>query len=303
MRIDLHLHSLYSDGKKSPKEVVAILARRHIQLAALSDHDTVAGIEEFQRSARVAGIVPVPGVEISVFYEGIGLHILGLGIDPRDAGLIRLFARQREERRISFGKTMERFRRAGFFIDRVKFEKIKRLPTVAKPHVFELLWGSLQNRKLLADRFDFQDSGRSTMGKFIQRFTSVPGQIGYVRKNRVTMREAILLIHRAGGLAVWAHPGVEREIPKKQLPRVLKHFTRMGLDGIEVFSPAHTKGEMAWLAKLALSYGFLASAGSDDHNGLRIGKLRLPKFAKNSLAKLETILKKRFIARQNLVQQ
>ncbi|HEA28656.1 MAG TPA: hypothetical protein ENH91_01440, partial [Leeuwenhoekiella sp.] len=200
--------------------------------------------------AGKAGIKTISGVEISADQEGVGLHVLGFGINTKHAKLTNLFKKQANERKKSFIKTVNLFQKAGFAIDQYKFNKLKNVKTVVKPHIFELIYGIAANRDLLSRNFLFK-GGKKPMGKFIEKFMSYPGQLGYARKPRISCREAIRLIHKSGGIAIWAHPGVEKEIKPGNLPKILKKLTAYGLDGLEAFSSAHTKRQMKYFYKLA----------------------------------------------------
>ena len=284
--IDLHLHSTHSDGKLTLQQIVKKLALAGIDFASLTDHDSTAGSKEFAVLAGKAGIKTVSGVEISADQEGIGLHILGFGINTKHAKLVDLFKKQAAERKKSFIKTVDLFQKAGFIIDRHKFNKLKNVKTIAKPHIFELIYETAANRVLLSRKFLFRD-GEKPMSKFIQKFMSYPDQLGYVKKPRISCREAIRLIHASGGIAVWAHPGVEEEIKPGNLPKILKRLAAYGLDGLEAFSSAHTKRQMKYFYKLAGRFRLLVTMGSDDHGGTRIGEPKINyKYHKEALASL-----------------
>lgn len=275
--VDLHFHSLCSDGKLKVSEVVLNLKKHGINVAALTDHDSTEGVKEFKLLASKAGIVPISGVEISTFYENIGFHILGYGMDIRHPGLVELFRRQSIERQKGFVETVKRFRRAGFYIDPRKFNQLRHLKTVAKPHIVALICDAPQNRLFLAHKFKFK-VGANSMGRFIDRFMSKPGQIGYFKKGRVSSQAAIALIHRAGGIAVWAHPGVEKDIgSQRNLFRILGGLKHAGLDGLECFSNAHSVQQRKFFYNLARRYKLIATTGSDDHDGKRMGRLEIAK--------------------------
>src|SRR3989344_2768173 len=111
--VDLHLHSNKSDGKFSPAGVVKKVAKHGIRFAALTDHDTTAGSKEFTKAAKQHGIKTIDGVEISADQDGVGIHILGYGINPNDKRLLNLFKKQASERRKFFEKYIALFKKAG----------------------------------------------------------------------------------------------------------------------------------------------------------------------------------------------
>lgn len=281
--IDLHLHSTYSDGKLKPAEIVKKLVKKGIKIASLTDHDNIDGVREFNGAAKERGIVSVNGVEITAYYRGIGLHILGLGIDIKNKSLLKIFKRQAEERRNIFLKTVKLFKKAGFFINKRKFNALKQVSLLTKPHIFDLIFSTQKNQEILEKKFNFNKhltSERAPQSIFIDMFMSLPGQLAYVKKNGRSCSEVIKAIHKAGGLAVLAHPGIEEiEFREKgiDIQKVIKELVRFGLDGLEVFSVALEKRKkIDFFHKIAQKYKLLETVGSDDHDGSRIEKVKAP---------------------------
>lgn len=275
LSIDLHLHSIHSDGKLSVKELVKKLKKHKVRMASLTDHDCIDGSKEFAEEARRASLTAIPGVEISASERNIGLHILGYGIDLKDHALQNLFQEQIRQRRKKFLAAVSKFRKAGFFIDPKHLQKILARKTIAKPHIFSLICSNRLNQKRFR-QMGFKN-GQPAQGEFIETFLSLPGQLGYAGKNRVTCREAIKLIRRAGGIAVWAHSAVEKEIKSpKQFLAILKSLVSYGLSGLEVYSSAHNPNQIKRLAKLAKKHRLLATVGTDNHDGSHFGKLKVP---------------------------
>lgn len=291
MKIDLHLHSTYSDGKLKPAEVVKRLAKGGIKIASLTDHDNVDGTLEFYQAAKEHGVVPVNGVEITAYQNGIGLHILGLGIDVKNKLILKIFARQIKERMTSFIKTIKCFKKAGFFVNPKKFSHFKKIKTLSKPHVFDLIWNEPKNRLILKRKFGFENqqiAGRPPWSGFIDTFMNKLGQLAYVKKSGIGCNEAIKAIHKAGGFAVLAHPGIEIEFTEKKadIQKVIKELLRFGLDGLEVFSVALAKRKkVSFFHKVAQKYKLLETIGSDDHDGSRIGKVKVSAKQEKDLTK------------------
>ncbi|TSC74667.1 MAG: PHP domain-containing protein [Parcubacteria group bacterium Gr01-1014_44] len=283
MIIDLHLHSNYSDGKFKPAEVAERLAAAGIKMAALTDHDTVAGTAEFNLAAVKLGIIPINGVEITAYHEGLGLHILGLGINAENKNLLRIFAKQAKERKKGFLKAVKLFRQAGFFIDVKKMSKILKLKNITKPHIFDLIYSMPKNRKLAKNKYNLAEDERP-IGVFIDQFMSLPGQIAYVKKDGIGYGEAIKAIHQAGGLAFLAHPGIEIEFRngQKNIIKVIKDLKNQGLDGLEAFySTLSGFDRTINFYEIAKKNKLMVSMGSDDHDGFRIGTVKVsPQFEK-----------------------
>ena len=270
----MHLHSVYSDGKLTPRQIVKKLAQAKINFAVLSDHDTVSGVGEFAREAKLAKIDTMPGVEISAEEHGIGVHILGYGININDKRLMDIFKKQQAERRKAFDRYVALFKKAGFIINRRKYLEFRKIKSVAKPHVFRLIWDVPQNQKLCYEKYHFQKSKFGPQTEFIQAFMESPDQLAYVNKKSITAKNAIQSIHAAGGVAVWAHPGIEIEFKNEKIfNEVLKGLLSNGIDGIESFSSSRhlTKARIKYLYGLTRRHKLIATIGSDDHDGTRIG--------------------------------
>jgi len=283
--IDIHLHSNHSDGKLSPHEIITKLKNANIKFTSLTDHDTTGGSKEFKKLAEIAGIKSVDGVEISTSQNNIGLHILGYGININSRDLKNLFVKQQEQRKKAFVSYVNLFKKAGFKINQKKFNNFKKLKTIAKPHVFRLIFESSINRKILEEKFGFAKikESRKIQGMFIDKFMSYPGQLAYVKKRSITHERAIKLIRKSGGLAVLAHPGVENEVKPDQLIKLIKKLISYGLAGIEAYSFAHSQSEMAYFHKLSKKLNLITTIGTDDHDGTLIGKLGTQKHAQNEL--------------------
>ncbi len=248
MRFDLHTHSSASDGTLAPGDLVQRAAQAGIQVLALTDHDTTAGIGEARVAAQGAGVHLIPGAEISTSWGGRTVHILGLGIDPKNpvlqAGLQRLRA--------------ARHRRA---------EEIGR--RLAQNGIPDALAGAqaLSNGQLLGRghfaRFLLQRGYGATMGEVFQHFL-IRGKPGYVRGKWAQLGETVAWIRAAGGQAVIAHPARYGFSSLKML-RLIEEFKAAGGVGLEVLSGSHRQDEVQRFARQARKHHLLASCGSDYH--------------------------------------
>lgn len=282
--IDLHLHSDKSDGKQSPVQVVLNLYHSGISFGVLADHDSIAGTNEFIIETSKLGIGTITGVEVSAYEYGAGIHILGYGIDNKSKQLLNFFKSQALERKVVFDKYIDLFKKAGFTIDQKLYRRSKNAPSVTKTHVFELIWAVSKNHEL-ALKYGLKENKKEPFpfnfqSPFINLFMTFPGQIAYAKKKQVSAKEVISLIHLIGGIAVWAHPGLEMEFVKDPnfFMKVFKNLLSYGLDGLEVYSTAssHTKKWMAHLHELAIKHKLLSTIGTDDHNGKSMGTLKVP---------------------------
>lgn len=245
---DLQSHSTYSDGTLAPAEVVARAADAGVELLALTDHDTVAGVPEALAAARDEGITLTPAVELSTVHDGHeDLHILGYDLDHADGALLDALEDFRADRVRRIFAMAERLRELGFELDDAPLQRA----APGRPHLADALLA--RNAQRL--REEGIDSRDALFAAYL-----VPGAPGYVRRSRPTVPQAIDVIHAAGGLAVWAHPYWDVADP---LP-TLAEFVTYGLDGVEVFYPTHTAEQTRALYDAARG---LVTTGSTDFHG------------------------------------
>ena len=244
VRIDLHLHSTASDGSLAPADVVRAAARAGLNVIALADHDTTAGVPAAMDAARDAVRV-IPALEVSTSDMGSELHILGYFVDPMHAALLeytRSAALRREER---VRAMLDRLAALGMDLsmDDVLAETPEGAPMLGRPHVARAL------------------VRRGHVGSLTEAFDRYlgDGRPAFVPMDLITPAHAIELIHMAGGLAVWAHPPVEG------LEAEARRLAALGLDGIECFRPRVAPEDARRLRALATSLGLIASGGSDWH--------------------------------------
>ncbi|HNW43120.1 MAG TPA: PHP domain-containing protein [Elusimicrobiales bacterium] len=238
--INLHNHSKYSDGTLAPAELAREARRAGIKYFSLTDHDIVNGWVEMEPALKEAGITYCYGVELTTDFHD-SLHILGYGVDVRDARFLASLAGYREKRLERLKKIIALL--AGQGID-IKFEELPlEVKTLGRPHIADLLKkkGVVSSRK-----------------QGFQRYVAY-GMPAYVPPCGPDVEAAIRAIKDAGGLAVLAHPGVVKNV--LDLPR----WKAAGLDGIEAFYPAHTQTATREFIALAGRYDLFVTAGNDFH--------------------------------------
>ena len=260
LNIDLHCHSDVSDGVLPPAEAVARAAANGVHALALTDHDDVAGIAAAQRAADAIGLTLIPGVEISVSWEGHTVHIVGLRIDPAHPVLseglheIRL---GRIERAHRMGMDLARAGIGGAYEGACDCAVNKQM--VGRTHFARWLVAQGHARDM-----------RSAFRKFLTR-----GNPGYVEHEWTTLENAVGWIRASGGVAVIAHPG-RYALDARALHRLLDAFRALGGEGIEVITGSHHPSEYGKFADLARAFGLKASRGADFHapgEGVDIGRL------------------------------
>jgi len=249
--IDLHTHSTFSDGTCSPEEVVHAALKRGVQLLALTDHDTTDGIARAAELARERGMRFVPGVEITT-RDHDHLHFTGYNIDVQNPDFQTFLASNREARCGRIKQVIKQLQDAGISI--TQEDVFSRAPnTVSRAHVADAL----------------QAKGYAHSRHMAFRQYLVEGQPGYVPAIGVTAVEAIAHIKKAGGVAVLAHPGIVSDAWN------FPAWVEAGLDGVEVYYPAHSFSMRQELTHLADKYGLFITAGSDYH-GPKGGKITAP---------------------------
>lgn len=247
LRADLHMHSVFSDGLLHVSELVHRAAGAGLSVMALTDHDSVEGVDEAIATARGhPGLLVVPGVEINTDVPGAEVHVLGYCMDHRDATLAQELAKLRLSR-MGRGRVMvEKLARMGVNIEWKRVQEIAGGGSVGRPHVAQAMLESGFIRDL-PEAFD----------KYIGR--NCPA---YVDREKITPEKAVRLVVAAGGFAVLAHP---HSFGRGGIREILDPLVSAGLTGIEVYYDGRTQAEISWLEELAVKEGLLITGGTDFH--------------------------------------
>jgi len=247
---DLHTHSTASDGTLTPAELVNHAVASGVEVLALTDHDTTAGIADALQAAKHhEHFRLVPGIELSVTWNSQTIHLVGLGIDPQDNDLQQGLVRIMEFRQWRAEEIGRRLSRAGI--------------ENAYQHAKALSNGRLISRTHFG-RYLVQIGKAKDMRDVFRRYL-VAGKPGHVAGEWAALDEAIGWIHRAGGQAVIAHPARYR-MTRTKLRKLIGQFRESGGEAIEVVSGSHSKDDVFNMARHAADFGLLASAGSDFHS-------------------------------------
>ncbi len=248
--VDLHAHSTASDGSQAPAAAVAAAHAAGVAALALTDHDTLGGIAEAQAAAAPLGLRLVPGVELSVHHADHEVHLLGLHIRDVDAmqGELEVFRTRRTQRARAI---VDKLNALGVTIGMEAVLAQAAGGAVGRPHVAKALIaaGAVRDAREAFDRY---------LGA---------GKPAYVGKERLEIVDGIALIHRAGGIAVLAHPAGEGR------REVLEPLAAAGLDGVEIRHPSHSADDVRRLAALAEFLGLVPSGGSDWHGAMKGGRV------------------------------
>lgn len=243
-RVDLHVHSTRSDGLAEPAEAMEAARAAGLAAVALTDHDTLAGVEEAAARAAELELAFVPGIEFSAYDDAGTTHVLGYYVDAGDRALADHLEEARSSRRRRAARMVEKLQKLGIGLTVEEVEaQASTGGLIARPHVA---------RSLVAGGWV------RSYGEAFNRFLAA-GQPAYVPTRRIAPADAIRLIHGAGGLAVLAHGG------KTHGDETIRQLAAAGLDGLEILHPDHGPVEVERLRGLASELGLLETGGSDWH--------------------------------------
>lgn len=259
--IDLHLHTIASDGRSTPSELVDLAAAAGLTVMAVTDHDTTVAVADVRQFAGARGIEAVPGIEITAVLHGRDVHMLGYFFEPRYPGLVSFLAEQREERIARVEAIVARLAELKMPLDFQAQIAVARRPTgmsIARPHVARAMVAAGYAKTVQAAFDLWLAEGRPA---FVERVGPSPAMVTAV-------------VHAAGGLISLAHPGrtrMDQEIPA---------MVESGLDALEVFHSDHDAGLVAHYRAMASQLGVLMTGGTDFHadpaSPLSVGTVTLP---------------------------
>lgn len=245
---DLHLHSHYSDGEWPPEKLVRSAAHAGLGAIALTDHDDARGVAEAVDAGERLGVEVLAGVELSTWWEGTDLHLLGYGFDTTEARLAALLGRARSGRRDRAERITERLTELGVPVRMERVHEIAGDGAIGRPHLARALVeaGHVPNVRTAFDLY---------LGD---------GKPACVDKVRLDPGDAVQALHDAGGVAIVAHPVVIGGVPE------LEQLRPFGIDGVEVRHRLHGRNAEQAFDTFATTHGLLRTGGSDFH-GPRLG--------------------------------
>lgn len=288
--IDLHCHTIASDGECTPKELVDLALKKNLNTIAITDHDSVGSIKQAAEYSKDKPIEVIPGIELSCddpLFDFDKIDVIGLFIDYSNKPLIKLIKHINETRNQNKKEIINKLNKLGFEIN---YEEVKKQAkgTFGRPHIAKHL-----------------------LKKHPERFTSVndvfdkylgQGKPAFVKTtNRVSINKAINIIKGAKGLSFLAHPGI---YPKGKSAKLIDYFVFNGGDGIETYYPYHVicpnlcldaKGNeqlIQFFKEIAKSKNILESGGSDYHGKYRstLGETNMPDLTLDSIKKKTALL-------------
>jgi predicted metal-dependent phosphoesterase TrpH len=256
---DLQSHSDRSDGALTPAQVVTAAQAAGVELLALSDHDTVGGVQEALDTATAVGIGILRAVEISaVDGSHEDLHVLGYGIDHHDAMLLGALQSFRADRETRAHRMAFALRELGFeFDDELLAARARLGRSIGRPHLARAVSEDPRNATRLAEE------GLQDATAVLQAYL-LPGKAAFRGRTIPTVEQAIAAIHAAGGQAVWAHPFWDLADPAEVLAAI-ERFAALGLDGVEAFYVTHDREQTLLVADACERLDLLTTGSSDFH--------------------------------------
>ncbi len=249
MRLDLHVHTNFSDGDYSPQQIAQMAREAGLDGVAITDHDECRG---FGKLEPVPGLILISGIEIAAHEGGSEVHVLGLGIDWRHEAMAGYSERATGRRRRRAQTVTEKLRAAEYDIELADVERAAGSGMIGRPHIARAL---------------VEKGYAESVGDAFDRFVGRQAPF-YVSLEKISAADAAAMILQAGGKPVLAHPGLLKPGIYDSLAEKL---TDAGFWGIEAYHPSHTDGQCRIYESEARRLGLYVSAGSDFHGTLGQG--------------------------------
>lgn len=241
---DLHTHTTASDGARTPTEVVKLAADAGLTAVAITDHDTVDGIDEALAAGDETGVIVIPGIELSAVYgRNVEVHMLGYFVDHHNQAFLAHLQILRDARTLRGKRIVERLNEAGVPVSFERVLEIAQGGAVGRPHVAKAIC---------------EIGAASCIDAAFGRFL-IEGTPGYVARHKISPSEAVCMIVEAGGVPCCAH------VAKLNREELLIELMREGMRGIEVRHPDHGSTGIRYYERFAAKHGLIATGGSDAH--------------------------------------
>ena len=250
--VDLHTHSTASDGSFTPSLLMEEAAKRKISAIALTDHDTINGLEDAARAAGELGIRFIPGIELEINWAEGEFHLLGLGIrqpSPDFKAAVGELARRREERN---REIVEKMNKADIAVSYHEIQALGSGHSIGRPHFAAFM----VKQKIVKNR-------EQAFLRYLAR-----GRPFYMPKTGLDFERAVAVIRESGGIAVLAHP-MSLYVAWGRLPALVENLKERGLDGLEAWHPSAKISACKRLEELGKNLSLFVTAGSDFHGEAR----------------------------------
>lgn len=257
MIFDLHVHTTFSDGLLTPEQVIDLALKKNIDGIAITDHDTILGIEPaIAYSNEVGNIKVIPGIELGCIFKDEEVHILGYFIDYKGEKIIDITKRLRRNRIARGLEMIKKINDLGMELTIDEVKKLSNKDYIGRPHIAR----ALINR-------GYVTSIQDAFNKWLNR-----GMPAYIERDTLTLIETINLIHQSNGIAVLAHPGllIDKEI--------IYYCIDNGIDGLEAIHSKHNDDDVKFLIEISKKLGIIITGGSDCHGHIIDGDYLLGKY-------------------------
>jgi predicted metal-dependent phosphoesterase TrpH len=267
-KIDLHLHTTASDGSFEPAELVAAAVDNDLAAIAVTDHDTVAGVAPALEAAKEKEIEVIPGIELTTYYQGQRVDILGYNLDCTNEELLSIINKLQNARQIRAQKILDKLTALDVELDIADLQEIAGATGIGRPHIAKLM---------------VQEGYAEGMQEAFDNYLEDGGP-AYVPKYKLRPQQAVELITVAGGKTVLAHPGV---IADRDLVHELIQID--GIAGVEAYYSTHSPAATDYYLNLAAENDLIVTGGSDCHGPANedkylIGTINVPYEVLNNLA-------------------
>jgi len=256
MLIDLQLHSSYSDGYLTPTEVARFAAKQGVKVAALTDHNTIGGTEEFKKACRLLKIKPITGMELYSKLGSTRFNVLWYNLDPENPKLHSMLRKSQIRRRQQMRRILDKLVKLGFKINvDCILDRYNRYVPIN--HVIDRM---IEEKSNLAKIKKELNMAAPREEDIINHYFHNPA-IGILRESYIDIGRILALKKEIGGQIILCHPAKYGYIKKD----VWAKLKKMGVDGAEVFSPHHSINGMLYMQQLARELDFIITGGSDFH--------------------------------------
>ena len=273
-RIDLHLHTTFSDGSLPPREVVALAHKAGVTTLAITDHDMTDGIPEAMNSGQEYGIEVIPGIEISSRVQDREIHILGYCIDFMDSTFQHRLAKLRETRHLRNSQIIEKLNALGLSLSYQDVHAVGGSDAIGRPHIAQVLLNK-----------GYVKSIREAFERYLADRAAA-----YVPRELPKAEVAMSWLREAGGVSVLAHPSWVRS-KGEGIEKFCENLKEQGLQGMEVFYSSHSPSQTSQYLEITRRLDLIATGGSDFHGltkpdieiGTGRGNLKVPEKLINKL--------------------
>ena len=248
-KIDLHCHTTASDGIKSPTDLIEYAKSVGISTIAITDHDTISGIDEALKAGKRYNVQVIPGIEFSIDYHQGSFHLLGLFIDHTYKPLIEKVEYLAKCRETRSERIVDDLIKHNITISNKEIQKEANGGSIGRPHIARVL---------------IKQGYAKDMKEVFSNFL-IKGKPGYIKKEKIQLADAFSLIEKAGGISILAHPISLEYSDSNEFDLFLNKLIKLVLNGIEVYASMHCEKDIEIYSQFTKKYDLLMTGGSDFH--------------------------------------